>query len=102
MTKNIEVKIPADDSALALANNSLAPDEIKKLDSCIDLLVGLTNSLNAELSSTNNKQHYIRCAKAIQGNAEAIRKLTLSIYDMRRKERRAAEKDVTPGDWESL
>ena len=90
------------DASLALEAHSLAHDEIKKLESCIDLLVGVTNSLNAELSSTNNKPHYIRCAKAIQGNAEAIRKLTLSIYDMKLKERRASEKDVSPSGWESL
>lgn len=47
-------------ASLALEAHSLAHDEIKKLESCIDLLVGVTNSLNAELSSTNNKMHYIR------------------------------------------
>ena len=97
-----QVKNMSVDTGLTLKAHSLAHDEIIKLESCIDLLVGVTNSLNAELSSTNNKPHYIRCAKAIQGNAEAIRKLTLSIYDMKLKERRAAEKDVTPSDWESL
>lgn len=90
------------DAGLALESISLAHNEIKKLESCIDLLVGVTNSLNSELSSTNNKPHYIRCAKTIQGNAEAIRKLTVSIYEMKLKARKASEKDVSPSNWEAL
>lgn len=97
-----QVKNISGDTDLALKPYSLAQDEIKKLESCIDLLVNVTNSLKAELSDTSNKPHYIRCAKAIQGNTEAIRKLTVSIYDMKIKERRANEKDVSPSDWESL
>jgi hypothetical protein len=96
------VKIPSGDAGIVLETPSLADSELKKLESCIDLLVGVTNSLNAELASTNNKPHYIRCAKAIQCNAEAIRRLTVSIYDIKLKERRAGEKDISPSDWESL
>lgn len=97
-----QIKNMSGDTGLALGATSLAHDEIKKLESCIDLLVGVTNSLNHELDSTSNKMHYIRCAKAIQGNAEAIRKLTVSIYDMKLREREASEKDVSSSDWEAL
>ncbi len=97
-----QIKNMSGDTVLALETTSLAHDEIKKLESCIDLLVGVTNSLNSELSNTNNKPHYIRCAKAIQGNAEAIRRLTVSIYDMKLRERKASEKDISPSDWDSL
>lgn len=97
-----QVKNNADNTNLALETHSPAHDELKKLESCIDLLVGVTNSLNAELSNTNNKPHYIRCAKAIQSNAEAIRRLTVSIYEIKLKERKASEKDISPSGWESL
>lgn len=97
-----EVKNMSCDTSLATETRSLAHEEIKKLESCIELLVGVTNSLKAELTSTSNKPHYIRCAKTIQGNTEAIRKLTVSIYDMKVRERKASEKDVSPSDWESL
>lgn len=85
-----------------LVINSLEHDEIKKLESCIDLLVAVTNSLKTELSNTSDNMHYIRCAKTIQGNTEAIHKLTVSIYKMKLKERSASEKDISPNDWESL
>lgn len=97
-----QVKNMPGDTSPALEAHSPAHDELKKLESCIDLLVGVTNSLKGELSSARDKLHYIRCAKAIQGNAEAIRRLTVSIYDIKLKERRASEKDISPSDWESL
>lgn len=97
-----QVKNMSGDTDLALETPSLAHDEIKNLESCIELLAGVTNSLNTELSSTSNKPHYIRCAKAIQGNVEAIHRLTVAIYDMKSKERRAREKDVSPSGWEAL
>jgi hypothetical protein len=97
-----QIKNMSDDTSLALETYSLAHDELKKLESCIELLVGVTNSLKGELSSTNNKSHYIRCAKAIQINAEAIRRLIVSMYDIKLKERKASEKDISPSDWESL
>lgn len=97
-----QVKNMSGDTGLALESHSLAYSEITKLESCIDLLVGVTNSLKEELSNTSNKLHYIRCAKTIQSNAEAIRKLTVSIYDIKLKERKAGENDVSPSDWESL
>lgn len=97
-----QIKNASGGTGLALETHSLAHDEITKLESTIDMLVGVTNSLNAELGSTSNKMHYIRCAKAIQGNAEAIRRLTVSIYDIKIKERKASEKDVSPSDWGAL
>lgn len=65
-----ELKNMSGDKGLALETHSLAQVEIKKLESCIDLIVGVTNSLNHELGSTNNKILYIRYAKAIQGNTD--------------------------------
>lgn len=97
-----QVKKISDDTSVALETPSLAHDELKKLESCIELLVGVTNTLTKELTITSNKSHYLRCAKVIQGNTEAIRKLTVSIYDIKLKERRASEKDVSPSDWDSL
>ncbi|MDP2246579.1 MAG: hypothetical protein Q8J65_00505, partial [Nitrosomonadales bacterium] len=94
-----QVKNTSVDSSLMLETSSLAHNELKKLESCIDLLVGVTNSLQTEMSNTGNKSHYIRYAKAIQGNVETIRRLTASIHDIKLKERKAGERDISPCDW---
>ena len=95
--KNISGDITSD-----VAICPLASDELKKLESCIDLLVSITNSLKKEMEGTSNKTQYIRCAKAIQSNIESVRKLTVSIYEIKLKERKANEKDISPSDWEAL
>lgn len=97
-----QVKNMPDDTSLALEARSPAHDELKKLESCIELLVGLTNEIRKEMDSTSNKSLYVRNAKLIQGNVETIRKLTVSIYDIKLKERKASERDISPSDWESL
>jgi len=97
-----QVKNMSDNISLALEAHSPAHDELKKLESCIQKLVDITDLLTLEMSSTRDKLHFSRCAKAIQSNVEAVRRLTLSLYDIKLKERNAREKDITPSDWESL
>lgn len=91
--KNIAVEV--------LESTSLAHEEIIKLESSIDLLVRVTNSLNVELETAKG-QHYVRCANAIRSNVETIHRLTVSVHNFKLTERKHREKDVTSSGWEVL
>jgi FtsZ-binding cell division protein ZapB len=97
-----QVKNMSDDTNLALEAHSPAHDELKKLESCIKKLVDTTDLLTLEMSSTHDKMHFSRCAKAIQSNIKTIHELTLSTVKLKLQEYKGREKDVSPSDWESL
>lgn len=76
--------------------------DITKLESCIEKLVQTTDILSTEMTSTRDKVHFIRCAKAIQTNIESIHRLTLSIHAVTIQNTKALEKVVSSSGWDLL